>query len=229
MDARAAVLATQGFIVLAYCYFDCGRGLVGQRKPLKDVEVLKVLEAISWLKNYDRSTGKVAVYGFSRGAELSMIIGEVSSGTPSAPDAIVAHSPSDQFNSVFNWSWFEPACWICKKVSCPDRSDLSWNDKCGDNPKKIDDKLSAWRLKGKAVRSGRKIQIEKFNGPILLSHGEKDTVWPVEQTKRLEKRLRDAGKAPEVYYFPNGDHSLIGKAELKRSELVGKFLDRYLK
>jgi predicted esterase len=42
-------------------------------------------------------------------------------------------------------------------------------------------------------------RLERYSGPIFLSHGEEDQVWTVECTRRLEARLRASGGDPEVH------------------------------
>lgn len=230
-DLEANVLATQGYSVLVLCYFDCNRLLTGPRETLKDVEATRVLEAVSWLRARARSNGKVVVYGFSRGAELAMITGSLARTAADRPDAIIGHSPSDVFNGAWNWNWKEPACWLCKAGvgKCSEaspESDFRWNPACGDDPDLIDHSLSAWKINGKAVRDSQHIEIEKYDGPILITSGEKDEVWPVAQTRRIEATLKKAGRKPEIHYFPEGGHSLKGADEIRRRELVLDFLSR---
>lgn len=88
-DAEANILATQGYAVLQLCYFGCNRGLTGPRQSLLGIEPTKVLDAVAWLRAQSLSNGKVIVYGFSRGAELSMIIGSLPTTQANRPSAII--------------------------------------------------------------------------------------------------------------------------------------------
>ncbi|MNL53633.1 Dienelactone hydrolase family protein [compost metagenome] len=72
------------------------------------------------------------------------------------------------------------------------------------------------------------IAIEKYNGPIMITTGTKDTVWPFEQTQRLEAKLKKFGRSPEVHYFPGADHGFSNADEMKRRDLVLDFLKRVL-
>jgi pimeloyl-ACP methyl ester carboxylesterase len=233
LDAEAAVLASQGFNVLVLCYFDCQRGLTGPRQILKNVEATLVLDAVAWLRKLATSNGFVVVYGFSRGAELALVAGSLDATPANRPDALIAHSPSDVFNGPVTWDWFEPACWICRRGPglCPPGtpdSEFDWNLSCGEdkNPALVDFTLSAWLLNGKNVRAGERIQVEKFRGPVLLTVGLQDEIWPAEQTKRVEDTLRAVGTKVQAKYFPNGRHSLSGKDEADRQQLVLEFLER---
>jgi dienelactone hydrolase len=228
-NAEASLLAAQGFVVLSLCYFDCGRGLTGPRATLKNMEATIVLDAVKWLREQPQSNSKVVVYGLSRGAELAMVTGSLDAGKR-MPDALIAHSPSDTFNGPINWDWYEPACWICKTATCnatsPD-SDYRWNPSCGpDDPTTIDRSKSAWLVNGASVSSGTRIAIEKFKGPILITVGEKDEIWPVDQTRRIEATLKTVGRPAEVYYFPGAGHKFNGADEIRRRELVLDFLTR---
>jgi dienelactone hydrolase len=232
LDGEANILVIQGYAVLVLCYFDCERGLVGPRQSLMNVEVTLVFDAIKWLRDKPFSNQKVVVYGFSRGAELALITGSLASTTANPPDAIIAHAGSDTYHGPWNWSWKDPICWLCKAGpgKCPKGSpttDYRWNFACGpDDPNQIDRTISAWLLNGAKIKAGDRIAIESFQGPILLTVGEADEVWPSDQTRRLESALTTAGRKPEVHYFPGAGHVFMGIDEIHRRELVLDFLGR---
>jgi len=232
LTGEANLLATMGYGVMTYCYFDCNHALTGPRQTLQNVELTQVQSAISWLRQNPAGNGKVVVYGFSRGAELTMILGSLAFTPETYPSALIAHSPSDVYNGAYNWDWNEPSCWICKlEDGCTEKSketDYRWNPSC--NPEndfnKIDFTKSAWLLNGVNIPSKTPIAIEKYAGPIMITVGSKDTVWPVEQTQRLEAKLKKRGRSPEVTYFPDADHGFYGVDEMKRRDLVLDFLKR---
>ncbi|MGZ3745289.1 MAG: alpha/beta hydrolase family protein [Pseudobdellovibrionaceae bacterium] len=230
IDLEGTVLAMQGYNILSYCYFDCNRGLNGPRQTLKDVEVTTILDAVAWLRTQSQSNGKVIVYGFSRGAELTMIIGSLPMTSVNRPDGLIAHSPSDVFNGAWNWDWNELGCWLCKAGfgKCSEdsqKSDYEWNPSCGLNdPTQIDFSQSAWLVSGKNIPAGTRIEIEKYDGPILITVGEQDEVWPVDQTRRIEATLKAANRNPKVHYFPAQGHSFRGSTEIDRRNLVTDFV-----
>jgi dienelactone hydrolase len=230
VDLEAGILATQGYAVLVLCYFDCNRDLSGPKQSLANVETNLVLNAVAWMRVQPLSNAKVAVYGFSRGAELAMITGGLAMTAANRPDAIIAHSPSDVFNGEWNWSWQDPACWLCTAgighctQTSPD-SAYTWNPGCGGgDPNQIDLSQSAWLVSGTKIPAGRRIEIEKYDGPILITVGLADEVWPVDQTRRLEATLKAAGKTPEVHYFPNEGHVFKGPNQAIRRQMVLDFL-----
>ncbi|MGZ3722323.1 MAG: alpha/beta hydrolase family protein [Bdellovibrionales bacterium] len=229
IDGEANLLAAQGYAVLVLCYFDCNRGINGPRQTLENVNPAIVLDAVAWLRVQGRSDSKVYVYGFSRGAELALIVGSLPMTPANHPNGIVAHSPSDVFNSAWNWDWQEPACWICKAganqcQSSSPQSAYDWNSSCGQDPRAMDFSRSAWVIAGRNIPSETRIEIEKYDGPILITVGEADEVWPVDQTKRIEKTLQQAGRPAEIHYFPNQGHVFRGPDETTRRELVVDFI-----
>lgn len=190
------------------------------------------MEAVIWLRNQSASNGKVVVYGFSRGAELTVAVGSLNTTEKNRPSGLIAHSPSDVFKGPWNWSWREPACWLCKagigkcSMSSPN-SDYQWNPSCGsDDPTQMDFSKSAWLISGVAIAADQRIEIEKYDGPLLITVGEKDEVWPVDQTRRIEATLKAAKRSPEIHYFPNEGHVFIGPNEISRREHVLDFLQR---
>jgi len=229
---EADLIASQGYAVLVLCYFDCGRGLTGPRQTLRDVDVALLHRAVAWLRQQDWSNGKVAVYGFSRGAELAMIAGSLESAEQERPSALIAHSPSDLFNSYFNWSWREPACWLCPLGAgrCPGsipQPAHQWNEACGpDNERRMDFSHSAWMVNGATVPAGRRIAVENIPIPTLITVGEADQTWPADQTRRIESRMRAAGRDPQVHYFPGAGHIFGGDDENLRRSLVLTFLEQ---
>lgn len=230
LDDQGKALAARGYNVMMLCYFDCdNKSKIMQ--TLKDVPASKVLDAVAWMRHQPGNDGKVVVYGFSRGGELTMVAGSMNAKGDRKPDALIAHTPSDQFNGPWNWAWESPRCFECKTDNCTQdspESDYKWNGECGpDDPDKIDMKKSAFLVNGLSVPEGTRIPIEKFNGPILITVGDQDELWPVDQTHRLEATLKKAGKPATVYYFPGEKHIFTGKDELCRRAIVENFLTKF--
>jgi dipeptidyl aminopeptidase/acylaminoacyl peptidase len=68
---------------------------------------------------------------------------------------------------------------------------------------------------------------DKVSIPVLLIHGKDDTVVPLEQTRIMEKALRDAGKPVEVVVMPGEDHWLSrGETRLQMLQSVVAFLEK---
>lgn len=70
---------------------------------------------------------------------------------------------------------------------------------------------------------------EDISIPILLMHGEKDTVVDVDQSKRMAKQLDKNGKEHEFIVFENGDHYLsLYENRLRYLKETERFLERCL-
>ncbi|MBK9324447.1 MAG: dienelactone hydrolase family protein [Bdellovibrionaceae bacterium] len=79
---------------------------------------------------------------------------------------------------------------------------------------------------GKNISAGTRIEIEKYDGPILITVGENDEVWPVDQTRKIEATLKTANRKPEIHYFSGQGHNFRGAAEIDRRNLVTDFTQR---
>lgn len=86
------------------------------------------------------------------------------------------------------------------------------------------------------VQSGRDLRANspfhharEFGLPLLVIHGDEDTVVDIDQSRELVTALRSAGRAVEYLEQPGGDHFLSGGQQ--RQEFfgaLGQFLDRTL-
>ena len=71
---------------------------------------------------------------------------------------------------------------------------------------------------------------ENFQAPVLLIHGDDDTVVPMFQSRRMEDQLKDAGKAVEFVKLKGEDHWLSSsETRIQAFEAMGAFLDKHLK
>ncbi|MBW8880082.1 MAG: S9 family peptidase [Asticcacaulis sp.] len=71
-------------------------------------------------------------------------------------------------------------------------------------------------------------QAAKAYCPILLIHGSDDTVVPIDQSKRMEKALKAAGKPVEFVTYKGQDHwETVGSARIEMMKQALAFLDRY--
>lgn len=83
---------------------------------------------------------------------------------------------------------------------------------------------------GPHVKEGSPAQnAQAFKSPVLMFHGTKDLNVDIDQSRRMDRELRGAGKSTELVIYPELEHSLVdGTARadmLRRSEA---FLRKYL-
>lgn len=221
MEARW--LAEEDFVALAYCYASCttpGESNVYlPHVELHDVELADTAGALDWLAKSKFVAGKsVALYGISRGAEQALLLASLlaSESNLTKPTSVAVHAPSDVIWRGNNWQWENKLCTL---------ADGSLSLACG-IPRSPN--VYAWKWHGSydAVKPRSRIEIENFSGPIFISHGEQDTVWSVEMTRRIQITLEHAGRHPEVHTFPGQNHILFGEAREQEQRLLLDFLNR---
>lgn len=215
-------LIKKGYPILTLCYYNCSRN-ENNREILENVDVELVFRAIEWMKN-QKSTQKVILYGFSRGAELALVVASLQQHRVYV-DGVIAHSPSDVFNGPWNENWKNSDCWSCHSGACS-KEDLKWNDVCGKSVEDVNLILSAWKIFGKSVSSNRRIEIENYNGPLMITVGEKDKLWSVDQTRRIQQTLSNNGKTADIYYYPEEGHIFGKNSEEDRKSKVINFLQK---
>lgn len=205
----AAILAAHGFLAVPFGYSVGGNAW--NAGNILDVPLDRTAEALSALHALPIS-GKVGLYGVSRGAEHALLVTSLMARdeVPELPDAVAVHAPSDVICGAFigaNWR---------------DTGDPGWQA--------WDPALRAWTWKGAsdALLPTMPIEIERYVGPLLLTHGANDTMWSADMTRRLAARLRLHGRTPEVHILPGQDHAPMGAGENAYHRCLIDFLHRAL-
>ena len=88
----------------------------------------------------------------------------------------------------------------------------------------------AWRWRGASdeLVPTAPIEIERYDGPLFISHGENDTVWSADRPRRLTARLRAVGRTPEVHIYQREDHVLRSETESTHNAQLVDFFARTL-
>lgn len=131
-------------------------------------------------------------------------------GLDGLPDAVAVHSPPDVVCGAFDSKVYR------------DAGDPGWQ------PWDPGERAWSWRGSSENLLPTKQIEIERYDGPIFLSHGSADRVWSVDMTKRLEARLLAHGRKPEVHIYEGQDHIPTSAAENLHHENLLTFLDRNL-
>jgi dienelactone hydrolase len=218
LDGEAASLAASGFVVAQLCYFDCDRPIEKPRAALRSFDVEEIAKAAMAIKAHPACNGKIALYGFSRGAELALLA--ASQGGGSDYDAIAVHAPSDHLMGPVNWAWRSEMCWVGEVG----RS--KWNVKCGnDSPASLDFRLSPWRVRGQAIKAGTRIEVEKIRAPLFITQGMADKVQAPAQAGRISSERTRAGLETKVMEFQGDGHVFHHiLSENRRRKAVLEFL-----
>src|SRR5579862_5631848 len=199
----AVILAAHGFLALPFSYSRGGN--TWRAGDIVDVPLDKTADALRALREHSL-TGKIGLYGISRGAEHALLLASVMAkeDTQGLPDAVAVHAASDYVVCGF----------IAADPGAP------WNPE-----------LKAWTWRGSYAAlpaPGQPIEIENYGGPMLLSHGSFDLLWEVERTRNLAARLRAAGHNPEVNIYDGQGHSPTGEEEHVHQTFLIDFLRRHL-
>lgn len=64
---------------------------------------------------------------------------------------------------------------------------------------------------------------ERLGAPLLLLHGDADSVVPVESSRRLAALLAGLGRPHELVIYPGGDHNLTGHGDDVRRRVLAWF------
>jgi len=71
--------------------------------------------------------------------------------------------------------------------------------------------------------------VAKGAPPFLILHGTKDWIVPIEQSRRLAEKLKDAGVSVKLVEVPDEGHGWEGRTTSETTEATLKFLNETLK
>jgi dienelactone hydrolase len=194
---EAALFAAHGFLALPFAYSVGGNHWIGG--DIWEADLDRIEAALAGLRAHPLCNGKAGVYGWSRGAEHALLATGLmaAAGSPHLPDAVAAHSPPD----VVQGAWRN----LFARLRDPEggaRPPPMWSFRSD----RLRPDLPAWRWRGRPMDAGAPIPIEAYAGPIFLSVGDQDELWPADMTPRLADRLRAAGRDPEVHVYEGQAH-----------------------
>lgn len=207
--ATAAILAAHGFLAVPFGYSVGGN--FWNAGDILNVSLDRTAEALAALHALP-ITGKVGLHGVSRGAEHALLVTSLMARDElqGLPDAVAVHAASDVICGAFIGASFR------------DSGDPGWRS--------WDPAERAWTWRGSSddLLPTMPIEIERYPGPLFLSHGMQDTLWSAAMTQRLEARLRRANRNPEVHLLPGQDHNPSGEDENAFHRILIAFLLRTL-
>jgi dipeptidyl aminopeptidase/acylaminoacyl peptidase len=177
-----------------------------------DVPLDRTAEALAALRAFGLSGSKIGLYGASRGAEHALLLTSLMAkdGVAGLPDAVAVHTPPDVICGAFNARMWR------------DSGDPGWQ------PWDPANRAWTWRGSSDQLLPTTPIEIERFDGPLFLSHGTRDATWSVEMTHRLWERLKQHGRTPEVHLYEREGHGFGTDAENQQHERLIDFFTRYL-
>jgi len=207
---NAVLLAAHGFLAFPFGYSKGGNAW--NAGSIENVPLDRTVEAMAALRDLAGAGSKLGLYGASRGAEHALLLASLMArdALGGQPDAVAVHSPPDVICGGFDAAhWRDPG----------DPGWQTWDPAA---------RAWTWRESSEALLPTMPIEIERYGGPLFLSHGTEDKMWSVEMTRRLASRLKDAGRAPVVHFHEGEDHVLSSAAENEHFERVIGFFEQHL-
>lgn len=206
----AVILAAHGFLAFPFPYAREGNAWNAGR--IEDVPLDRTVEAMTALRAFDVCGPRLGLHGMSRGGEHALLLTALMArdGVDPLPDAVAVHSPPDAVAGAFDARRWR------------DAGDPGWQ---AWDPAK---RAWTWRGTSDGILPTSPIEIERYDGPLLISHGTKDQVWSVEMTRRLEARLIASGRSPDVHYLDGQGHLPDSNSENRLFETLIGFFDRTL-
>jgi dienelactone hydrolase len=208
--ADAQALAEGAAVVtLALCWFGCP----GTPDRIVNLPLERVRDAALWLKTLPMVGGaKVGLFGWSRGAEQSVLLASVlASQTDFA--AVAVHAASDTIVCAY-----DPKTEEVISESGGYAAAWTWNG------------MPLYGERTEPYGSGPRIAIEKYPGPVWISHGTRDELWEVERSQKLAAARQQAGLPTETHYWQGEGHVLMqAKNRAAFASSLAGFMTRELK
>jgi len=193
----AALFAAHGFVALPMAYAVGGNPwIAGDIWNISLDETERVMAA---LRAHPRCNGRLGVYGWSRGAEHALLAAALTSepGSLTSPDAVAVHAPPDRVQGPWRNLFYRH-----REEGEPMTPPPAW----GFRSDRLVSGLVAWTWRGRPIEEGAAIEIDRFSGPLFLSVGTDDEIWPSSMAGRLVEHLRAAGLDPEFKIYEGQRH-----------------------
>jgi len=207
----AMFFAAHGFLTYAHAYSKGGNPW--NAGSISEVPLDDTVLALNALRGLPECSGKVGIYGASRGAEHALLVTSLMArdGMAGLPEAVAVHSPADVICGAFD------------AATCRESGDPGWQA--------WDPGARAWCWRGSSqgLKPTTPIEIERYAGPLFLSHGVLDQMWSVEMTRRLEARLRPRLAPLEVHYYEGEGHICMNESENEHNRLLLAFFNQHLR
>lgn len=207
---NAVLFAARGFLAIPFGYAKDGN--TWNAGNINDIPLDRTADALAGLRDFHLCGTKLGLYGGSRGAEHALLLTSLMArdGIAGLPDAVAVHAPPDVICGAFDAKFWR------------DHGDPGWQP--------WDPARRAWTWRGSSdqLLPSTPIEIERFAGPLFISHGTKDETWSVDMTRRLSARLAQHGRAPVVHLYEGEGHGFTADAENRHYELLTEFFMRHL-
>lgn len=183
-------LAGRGFVTAAFCWFGCD----GLPDAVDRVSLDRTVAFLEWFRAGPAKDLPVVVYGASRGAEHALLLASLL-GDAELVDGVAAHAGTDTVVAGYD-----------PRTGGPVPGDGGYG--------------AAWTWHGAPLYgerampfgSGPPIDVARYPGPMWLSHGDADPLWPVERSRKLAAAR---GALPtELHVWPGEGHIVQSRANV---------------
>lgn len=197
--------AQEGLVAASFCWFDCGADTPA---AIDRVSLDRTEDFVAWFASGPATGKPVVLYGASRGAEHALLIASLN-GDSALIAGVASHAGSDTVVAAYN-----------PRTGLPVPADDGYE--------------AAWTWHGEPLYgeralpygSGPPIGIERYPGPVFLSHGESDPLWPAARSHRLQAARDAAGLQTESHYWPGEGHILQPAAAEELVQAIVAFSKR---
>lgn len=214
-ESRAELLASHGFASLSLAYF----GAPGLPSHLEEIPLEYFETTLRWLQAHrSLASERIGLWGSSRGAELSLLLGVL---FPEKIKAIAAYVPS----SVIYGSLIHPKkpAWSYRGApvipNAPFPLTQSSLQRLVKENKPI--ALTPFFLEGMkqaAAFAASAIPVERLQSPLLLVSGKDDQMWPSAIfAAQIQARLKNKASLIHCshYSYPKAGHSITSLCDRK--------------
>lgn len=187
----ASHLADNGFVTASFCWFGCD----GLPDRVDRVPLDRTVAFLRWFRSGPAEGLPVVVYGASRGAEHALLLASLL-GDDALIDGVASHAGTDTVVAAYDPATGGP-------VLVDGTYDAAW----------------AWKgdlLYGERAMpfgSGPRIAIERYPGPLWLSHGAADPLWPADRSRRLASAR--GALTTEMHVWPGEGHIVQSPANVR--------------
>lgn len=195
-EPAAAQYAAQGYVTFALAYF----GVDGLPGELEEIPVETVERGLHWLKSHPRvKADSIGAWGASKGAELALLaaslLSDIKAVVAKSASAFVFEGIGEGMGRVHRSSWtyrgesvpFVPLGFNMRIVASYRWARLRkspWSTR----------PMYSYAVKRAKDLEAAAIKVENINGPVLVTGGGKDGVWPSDEMARMiVNRLKSKG------------------------------------
>jgi nucleolar protein 56 len=200
MKPFAAQLASAGFVVVTLCWYGCP----GKPDKILDIPLGDVIDIGQWLKaSPNVAGGKVGLFGWSRGGELSLLVSSLAGSEPFR--AVAVHAPSDTVVAAYDPATANAPPYYGLIVQTDPATGQSIP-------------APAWTWRGSPLFGeptlnlsipGPTIAVTSYTGPVYVSQGENDQIWSVARGRHVvAERNAVPGLVTESHFYPGEGHVL---------------------